>query len=123
MNPRETAGHEWASSDAGSEKSKVITDTGYSLTAYDSSHEAFTLNAPYEEGTMSRKVKGLNVLRSEELVEINPQDAAKLNIADGDKVRVVSRRGVVTAKAKLTEASPAGLVFMTFHFKESAATC
>ena len=38
----------------GSEKSKVITDTAYSLTSYDHSHEAFTLNAPYEDGTMSR---------------------------------------------------------------------
>lgn len=44
----------FAIGDAGSEKSKVITDTGYSLTPYDTSHEAFTLNAPYEDGTMSR---------------------------------------------------------------------
>ncbi len=44
----------FAIGDSGSEKSKVITDTCYSLTAYDSSHEAFTLNAPYEDGTMAR---------------------------------------------------------------------
>jgi len=45
----------FAIGDSGSEKSKVITDTAYSLTAYDDSHETMTLNAPYEEGTMSRK--------------------------------------------------------------------
>lgn len=44
----------FAIGDRGSEKSKVITDTAYSLTAYDHSHEAFTLNAPYEDGTMTR---------------------------------------------------------------------
>ncbi len=44
----------FAIGDAGSEKSKVITDTAYSLTSYDESHEAFTLNAPYEDGTMTR---------------------------------------------------------------------
>lgn len=44
----------FAISDAGSEKSKVITDTAYSLTSYEQSHRVFTLNAPYEEGTMSR---------------------------------------------------------------------
>jgi len=44
----------FAIGDAGSEKSKVITDTAYSLTSYDHSHEAFTLNAPYEDGTMTR---------------------------------------------------------------------
>lgn len=44
----------FAIGDAGSEKSKVITDTAYSFTPYDHSHEAFTLNAPYEDGTMTR---------------------------------------------------------------------
>lgn len=47
----------FAIGDSGSEKSKVITDTAYSLTAYSGSHEAFTLNAPYEDGTMSRHGK------------------------------------------------------------------
>ena len=32
---------------------------------------------------------------------------------------MISRRGAVTAKAKLTETSPVGVVFMTFHFAES----
>ncbi len=61
----------FAIGDAGSEKSKVITDTGYSLTAYDSSHEAFTLNAPYEEGTMSRK--GTVTSRINEADHVRPQ--------------------------------------------------
>jgi len=73
----------------------------------------------FHTGTMTRKVKGLNVLRGEELVEINPQDASALGIVDGETVKVVSRRGAVVAKAKMTEASPVGVVFMTFHFAES----
>ncbi len=73
----------------------------------------------FHTGTMSRKVAGLNVFRSEELVEINPEDALALGIADGEMVKVISRRGEVTAKAKVTEASPVGVVFMTFHFAES----
>jgi predicted molibdopterin-dependent oxidoreductase YjgC len=73
----------------------------------------------FHTGTMTRKVKGLNELKSEETVEINPEDAAKLGIADGDTVKVSSRRGEVTAKAKVTESSAVGTVFMTFHFAES----
>ena len=73
----------------------------------------------FHTGTMSRKVKGLNVFRSEELVEINPGDASSLGIEDGEKVHVISRRGKVTAKAKITEVSPEGVVSMTFHFAES----
>lgn len=45
----------FAIGDSGSERSKVLSDTCYSLTAYDDSHEAFTLNAPYESGTMSQR--------------------------------------------------------------------
>ncbi len=73
----------------------------------------------YHTGTMTRKVKGLNIIRAEELVEINPSDASALGIADGEMVKVISRRGEVVTKAKVTEASPVGVVSMDFHFAES----
>jgi anaerobic selenocysteine-containing dehydrogenase len=73
----------------------------------------------YHTGTMSRKVKGLNKFRGEELVEINPEDAARLDIRDGDWVKVISRRGEVSVRAKITEVSQVGMVSMTFHFAES----
>jgi formate dehydrogenase (NADP+) alpha subunit len=73
----------------------------------------------YHTGTMTRRVPGLNKLRGEELVEINPEDASSLGIADGDWVKVRSRRGEVTSKARVTTDSPAGVVCMTFHFAES----
>ncbi len=73
----------------------------------------------YHTGTMTRKVKGLNKMHSGELMEINPQDAIRLGIEEGNTVKIISRRGEVTAKAKITEASPPGVVYMTFHFAES----
>jgi len=73
----------------------------------------------WHTGTITRRVKGLNILRGEELVEINPEDASTLGVADGEMVRVISRRGEVVAKARVTEVSPVGVVFMTFHFAES----
>jgi CRISPR-associated protein Csc2 len=45
----------FAIGESGSEKSKVVVDTAFSITSFDESHETFTLNAPYENGTMSRK--------------------------------------------------------------------
>ncbi len=45
----------FAIGDSGSEKSKVVVDTAYSITPFDDSHLTFTLNAPYESGTMSRQ--------------------------------------------------------------------
>jgi len=73
----------------------------------------------FHTGTMTRKVTGLNVLRGEELVEMNPRDASALGIADGEAVKVISRRGEVVATAKVTEVSPEGVVSMSFHFAES----
>jgi formate dehydrogenase alpha subunit len=73
----------------------------------------------FHTGTMTRKVKSLNILRKEELVAINPTDAAELGVSDGEMVRVTSRRGSITSKVMLTEASPRGTVAMTFHFAES----
>jgi len=75
----------------------------------------------FHTGTMTRKVAGLNIIEPEGVVEISPQDASQLGIAQGDKVKVSSRRGGVITKAKITEAMPPGLVFMAFHFAESAA--
>ncbi len=73
----------------------------------------------FHTGTMSRKVTGLNIFRGEEQVEINPADALRLGIADGETIKVISRRGEVIAKAKVTDISPPGAIFMTFHFAES----
>jgi formate dehydrogenase alpha subunit len=73
----------------------------------------------FHTGTMTRKVKSLNILRKEELLAINPADASELGVSDGEMVRVISRRGSVTTKVMLTEASPRGTVAMTFHFAES----
>ena len=73
----------------------------------------------YHTGSMTRRVSGLNEFKGEEQVEINPADAERLGIADGDCVKVSSRRGRVTARASVTEVSPPGVVFMTFHFAES----
>ena len=74
----------------------------------------------FHTSTMTRKVKGLNAIHGEELVEINPGDASTLGIADGDMVKVTSRRGEVVAKARVTGTSPLGVVSMDFHFAESA---
>ena len=54
-------------------------------------------------------------------MEMNPVDAAKLDIEDGDMAKVASRRGSVAAKVWVTDRPLPGTVFMTFHFREAAA--
>lgn len=61
-------------------------------------------------------------LRRGELLDLSPEDAAKLGIEDGETVRVTSRRGSVLVPASVTESMRSGLVFMTFHFPHQVDT-
>ena len=75
----------------------------------------------YHTGTMTRRSRGLKQMHNEELMELNPADAAKLGVEECDSVNVISRRGSVKSRVKVTDRVPPGVVFMTFHFKETAA--
>ncbi len=75
----------------------------------------------YHTGTMTRRVKGLNNVAPGVEIEINPLDAERLKISKGDIVKVTSRRGFITGKAKLTRRSLEGMVFIPFHYAEAAA--
>jgi formate dehydrogenase alpha subunit len=75
----------------------------------------------YHTRTMSGKVDGLNAIAGNSYVEINPTDAAKYGIKQGDAVTVSSRRGSVTVPAQVTEAVAEGIIFMPFHFADGPA--
>lgn len=47
---------------------------------------------------------------------INEADADRLGFSDGDRVRIVSRRGAVVAPAKVGNVVPPGVVFVPFHY-------
>jgi formate dehydrogenase alpha subunit len=65
---------------------------------------------------MTRRVPDLLELYPEGLIEIAVHDADRLGIADGDRVRVVSRRGEATGRAVVCDRVATGLIFATFHF-------
>jgi formate dehydrogenase alpha subunit len=75
----------------------------------------------YHSGTMTRRVPGLNWLVPEATMEMHPRDAGPRAILDGGRVRVRSRRGSLTAVARLSAGIAPGTVFMPFHFAEAAA--
>jgi predicted molibdopterin-dependent oxidoreductase YjgC len=61
-------------------------------------------------------------LRRGESIDLSPEDAARLRVGDGERVRVVSRRGAVEVPVRVDEALRPGLAFMTFHFQDEVAT-
>ncbi|MBI2874385.1 MAG: formate dehydrogenase subunit alpha [Firmicutes bacterium] len=75
----------------------------------------------FHTGSLTRRSPALDGLHPLELSEVNPADAARLGVHDGDEAWVVSRRGRVRTRVRLTERVPAGTIFMTFHFRETPA--
>lgn len=71
-------------------------------------------------GTLTRN-SWLDDLFPEALMEINPADAARLKVNEGSAVRVTSRRGSIVLRAKVTQKTTPGVVFIPFHFSEAAA--
>jgi len=75
----------------------------------------------FHTGSMSRRSGALNAYVSEPYAEIHPNDLAALDIEDGDKVRVRTRRGEIVTSARAAERVARGSVFIPFHFVEAAA--
>lgn len=72
----------------------------------------------FHTGTMTHRSAGLRAKVSFHTIELHPEDARRLGVQSGDRVRVRSRRGMVTTIAEVTEKVAPGVVFMTFHFPE-----
>jgi formate dehydrogenase major subunit len=75
----------------------------------------------YHTRTQTGRAAGLNECMSEEMADISTADANRIGIHNGEMVRVASRRGAVEIKARVTDEVPPGMVWMTFHFRETNA--
>ncbi len=61
-------------------------------------------------------------LRRRETIDLSPEDGRKLGVAEGETVRVSSRRGSVEAPVRIDSTLRPGLAFMTPHFPNEVAT-
>jgi anaerobic selenocysteine-containing dehydrogenase len=71
-------------------------------------------------GTMTRRSR-LDDAFPEPVIEMHPDDAHQLGMVSGDWAEVTSRRGSVVCRVLVTGRSPAGTIFLPFHFVEAAA--
>ena len=76
----------------------------------------------YHTGTQTGRASGFDHFVPHEMLEMNPLDAADIDVVDGDLVDVESRRGEVRVCVRVTERSPRGLLFMSFAFPSSVRT-
>jgi formate dehydrogenase alpha subunit len=73
----------------------------------------------YHYNITTRYSSALDAYRPEEAAMIHPADAATLGVCTGEKVRVTSRRGSVVTKVNVTDKVMSGMIWMSFHYKET----
>ncbi len=71
----------------------------------------------FNAGTMTGRTPN-NELRRSDTLDIAPSDAARLQLHDGDTVRVTSRYGEVALPLRIVDHLQPGQVFATFHNPE-----
>ena len=72
--------------------------------------------AQYLSGTQTRRIGALVDQYPQPLCEIHPLLASKLGIAEGDFVKVESRRGSVTVRASVVKTIRPDTVFVPYHW-------
>jgi formate dehydrogenase alpha subunit len=97
-------------------------------TDVDTTDDAYPLNLNtgrllehYHTGTMTRRSVGLDHMRPEGEVEVHPEDARRYNLGSGSRARIVTKRGSVEVKVRVTDKTLEGAIFYPFHFGEAPA--
>jgi predicted molibdopterin-dependent oxidoreductase YjgC len=80
-----------------------------------------TLYYQWHSGTMTRRSATLNREYPEVFGAMNPEDAKRLDIRNGERIRVLSRRGEIETAAWLTDMVQEKTIFIPFHYKDTAA--
>ena len=72
----------------------------------------------YNACAMTGRTEGLNEMSGRSFIEVNTADAEALGIADGDRVKVSSRRGEILSWARVSDKTNPGETWMPFHFQD-----
>jgi len=70
----------------------------------------------YGIGTKEKRALGLARWYPETALEIHPEDGASLGISDGDRVRLISPRGQIEIKARISDRVAQGMVYLAPSF-------
>ena len=90
-----------------SEEFPLRLTTGRALDSYNTGVQSGSLDSPIRYG---------------QALDVNPHDARRLEISDGERVRITSPRGSVEIDVRIQSDIPVGLTFTTFHFPELVDT-
>jgi assimilatory nitrate reductase catalytic subunit len=70
----------------------------------------------YQSGTQTRRVGRLNDMMEEPFAEVHPSTARHHRLANGDLVKLSTRRGSIVLKVKVTRSIREDTIFVPFHW-------
>jgi formate dehydrogenase major subunit len=74
----------------------------------------------YNVGAQTRRTANV-VWHDEDVLDIHPHDAEQRGVQDGAWVRLASRKGETTLRARVTDRMAPGVVYTTFHHPDTQA--
>jgi formate dehydrogenase alpha subunit len=69
----------------------------------------------YLGASLTEQVKGMSLIKDEEILQVSPSDASRLGITDGDLVKVVSPYGSAESIVRLSDGIPEGVAFISIN--------
>ncbi|MCC6947152.1 MAG: formate dehydrogenase subunit alpha [Bradyrhizobiaceae bacterium] len=75
----------------------------------------------WHTGAMTRRASVLDALEPGAIAALSRRELARLGVAPGDRLRVITRRGAIELFARQDDAVPDGVVFIPFAYVEAAA--
>ena len=94
----------------------------YRFTSSEQRSEPVTLilkQSLFHSGKMSTRAKGLMQIQGKGTLDMNPEDASRYQVGDGDRVRVFNGSGDVTTTVKVRARVPVGTMWFPEHFAEA----
>jgi len=74
----------------------------------------------FHSGKLSTRAKGLMEVQHEGVLGLNPADADRIGVTDGDRVRLVNQSGEMTTIIRRLDRVPEGMAVFPEHFDEAA---
>ena len=109
-------GHVWGGETLAPKQRKLVPVAGGAVP--EGPYQLLVGSALYHSGTVSVHASGPAAVVAEPYIELGRDDAAALQVEEGDLIKLKAANGEIQAKAKVDNRLPQGVLFTPYHFAE-----
>jgi predicted molibdopterin-dependent oxidoreductase YjgC len=109
-------GYVWGGEQLALEYKKLVPVAGSSEVS--AAYQLLVGSTLHHSGTISTRAKGPQAVIAEPYIELCREDAAELNLQEGEELKLKAEGGEISAKVKVDYRLPKGVLFTPYHFAE-----